>query len=153
MSRSWELEGLDADDLDARIESQALSAFLYDYCLEPQPSLHCHGYLHNLEALLKVADPASDLARATRAVALASLGSKLQRSDAIHSARVAYSELLESLQLKIRNGLVTVDAEAVLTIILLGLYEVRQLHHEFKILIVWTSNAILDDYCNGGSSV
>jgi hypothetical protein len=124
-SSSWEdPEGLTQGDTDARIECHALSAFFYDYCLAPQSGVPSHGYLDGLEALLKVSGPSSDLARATKAVALASIGTKLRRPSIIHNARIVYSGLLQSLQVKITNEILTGSTESLMTVVLLGLYEV-----------------------------
>jgi hypothetical protein len=98
---------------------------LHDYCLVPEHHLPSRGYLDGLETLLDVTGPSSDLAQATKVVALASIGAKLNRPGLVHKARIMYLEMLQSLQVVISDAGMARTAESLMTAVLLGLYEVR----------------------------
>ncbi|KAK9252704.1 hypothetical protein V1507DRAFT_212610 [Lipomyces tetrasporus] len=120
----WLLVSLPDGTDDAQLEDHAVTAFLNDYCLVPENHLLSRGYLEGLETLLAQAGPSSDLAQATRVVALASIGTKLSRSALVHKARVMYSEMLHSLQVMISNAAMPSTAESLMTAVLLGMYEI-----------------------------
>jgi hypothetical protein len=84
--------------------------------------------------LLNQSGSSSDLAQAAKTVALASSGTKLGRSALVHKAREMYSEMLQSLQKIILNGAMTNTAESLMTVVLLGMYEVRFRYGVYKCL-------------------
>ncbi|KAK9319181.1 hypothetical protein V1517DRAFT_60497 [Lipomyces orientalis] len=84
----WLLVSLPDGTDDPQLDDHAVTAFLNDYCLVLENRLLSRGYLEGLETLLAQAGPSSDLAQATRVVALASNGTKLSRSALVHKARV-----------------------------------------------------------------
>jgi hypothetical protein len=108
---------------------------LHDYCLIPEHYLLSRGYLDGLETLLAVAGPSSDLAQATKVVALASIGTKLNRPGLVHKARILYLEMLQSLQVIISNAGMARTAESLMTAVLLGLYEVRSSRRDIEISV------------------
>jgi hypothetical protein len=110
--------------IDAEVESQALEAFLHDYCFAAEDRLLSRGYLDGLETLLAFVGPSSELARATSIVALANLGTKSGSPALLCKARIMYSEMLHSLQLMISDESIPSTAELLMTAVLLGLYEV-----------------------------
>jgi hypothetical protein len=109
--------------VDAEIEYTAISEFLNDYGLNPK-NCHSHGYFVGLETLLTHAGLNSNLAQATKIVALASIGTKLKRPSLVHKARTMYLAMLHSLQLMISNATLRNTTETLMTAVLLGLYEV-----------------------------
>jgi hypothetical protein len=118
-------EDLTGDLVDVQIERHALADFLHDYCFVPENDLISRGYLVGLETLLAIAGPSSDLAKATKVVSLASIGTKLNRLELVHKARIMYSEILQSFQVMISKAGMARTAESLMTAVLLGLYEVR----------------------------
>jgi hypothetical protein len=120
--------------VDDQIEGHALAAFFHNYCLTPKNHLLSHGYLNGLETLLAIARPSSDLARATKVVALASMGTRWNKPGLVHKARIKYSGMLQSFQVMISNVAMARTAETLMTAVLLGLYEVRISHGEIQIL-------------------
>lgn len=82
------------------------------------------GYLDGLETLLAAAGPSSDLSEAANIVAVANIGTKLCRPSLVHKARIRYSKMLHSLQVKISKAGMANATETLVTAVLLGLYEV-----------------------------
>lgn len=117
-------EGTAQSDEESQVEEQALSAFLYDYCVTSANNLLSRGYLDGLESLLAHAGPNSELALASKVVAFASQGKKLGRPSLLHKASVLYSSLLCSFRLTIANPTTSNTVESLMTAVLLGLYEV-----------------------------
>jgi hypothetical protein len=108
---------------------------LHDYCLVPEHHLLSRGYLDGLKTLLSDAGPSSDLVQATKVVALASIGTKLNRPGLVHKARIMYLEMLQSLQVMISNAGMARTAESLMTAVLLGLYEVRRSRKDIEISV------------------
>jgi hypothetical protein len=119
----WISECLSESAVDAQIEINAQAAFIEDYCLIQESNLSL-GYLEGLQTLLAMAEPSSNIAQATEVVALASISSKLRRSTLLHKARMMYSALLRSFQMDISKTAFISETESIMTIVLLGLYEV-----------------------------
>ena len=105
-------------------EQAALASFLDDYCVSSKDKTLSRGYLDNLEYLLAHGDLSSDLANATKAASLASLGNKLGEPDLLLRAKASYSELLASVQQTMSNSTTSKTLESLATAVLLGLYEV-----------------------------
>lgn len=74
--------------------------------------------------MLSQADHGSNLARACRAVANANHGRKLHRPRLIARAEASYQDLLGSLAIAIDYPEFTETPEALMIVMLLGLYEV-----------------------------
>ena len=109
---------------DSEIEHRALSAFLYDYCIVSKNRSLSRGYLDDLESLLADAGPSSDIAKAAKIAAFASLGNKIGEPDLIYRANLLYSDLLRSFQVTMSNATTSNTIESLTTAVLLGLYEV-----------------------------
>jgi hypothetical protein len=109
---------------DSGIEQRALAAFLDDYCIVSKNKSLSRGYLDDLESLLAHAGPSSDIAKAAKIAAFASLGNKLGEPDLIHRANMLYSDLLRSFQVTMSKAATSNTIESLATAVLLGLYEV-----------------------------
>lgn len=145
-SLQWTLEEPPESTPDEQMESSALASFLYEYCLIPRNRSLSHGYLDGLETLLARARPSSGLAQATNAVALASFGNRLNRPDLVVKSRLIYTGMLNSLQNMVSDTKMARTAEALLTVVLLGLYEV-----DLVLMVmepsVYFADTCSDDYC------
>jgi hypothetical protein len=75
-----------------------------------------------------IADSSSELARAANIAALASMGKKSNRPSLVNKARVLYTQFLEVLQTRLARGNISRTPESLLVIVLLGIFEVCQLH-------------------------
>lgn len=106
------------------VEQRALATFLDDYCIVSKDKSVSRGYLEDLESLLVNARPSTDLARAVKIVALASLGNKLDDQNLALQAHLIYSNLLCSFQVTLATTTTSNAFETLNTAILLGLYEV-----------------------------
>ena len=122
---SWSLGALAHHFVnDPEIEQCALATFLDDYCIVSKDKSMSRGYLTDLESLLVNAGPSTDLARAVKVVALASLGNKLVDQDLALRAHILYSNLLSSFQVTMSKTTTSNTIESLTTVLLLGLYEV-----------------------------
>ena len=108
----------------SEIERSALAAFIDDYCIVSKNESLSRGYLHGLESLLTNTGPSSDIAKAARTTAFASLGSKAGDPDILHRAHELYLDLLNSFQITMSEAATSNTVEALTTAVLLGLYEV-----------------------------
>ena len=102
----------------------ALAAFFADFCFTTNAPLLSRGYLAGLKELLARLDPLSDVSRAARAAAFASLGNKLKDSNLTRRASLTYSNLLQSFQVTMSRKETANTIESLTTAVLLGLYEV-----------------------------
>ncbi|OBT74023.1 hypothetical protein VF21_05986 [Pseudogymnoascus sp. 05NY08] len=107
------------EEADKRI----IQAFLYDYCVPSTNHTLSRGYLDGLESMLSQVGHYSSLAMACRAVANANHGRKLGRPRLIARAEEAYQELLGALRIAIECPDFTETPEALMIVMLLGLYE------------------------------
>jgi hypothetical protein len=82
------------------------------------------GYLYDLESLLAHAGPSSDIAKAAKIAAFASLGNKIDEPDLIYRANMLYSDLLRSFRVTMSKAATSNTIESLTTTVLLGLYEV-----------------------------
>lgn len=105
-------------------ELHALAAFLEDYCIVSKNRMLSRGYLEDLRPLLASAEPSSNIQKAAKIVALASLGNKSGEERLTHQASLLYSDLLHSFQMTVSNSDTSNAAESLTTAVLLGLYEV-----------------------------
>lgn len=105
------------------IEQRALAAFLDDYCIVSNNTSLSRGYLGDLKSLLAHASPSSDIAKAAKMAAFASLGKKLGEPDLIHQANISYLDLLRSFQVTMSEAATSRAIESLATAVLLGLYE------------------------------
>ncbi|KFY07949.1 hypothetical protein V492_06673 [Pseudogymnoascus sp. VKM F-4246] len=108
---------------EEEIEEWVIQAFLYDYCATSTNHTVSRGYLDGLESMLSRAGHDSDLAIACKAVANANHGQKLHRPRLIARAEKAYQGLLGSLTIAIVEPGFTETPEALMIVMLLGLYE------------------------------
>lgn len=112
--------------LDLVLHEIGLQAmFFKDFCIEARDRTVSRGYFDGLESLIAHAGPSSDLANATRTVALAAVGNKTDRLDLISAARQQYVKLLLSFQQTLSGADKAHAIETLMTAALLGLYEVR----------------------------
>ena len=116
---------------DSEFEQRALAAFIDDYCIVSTNESLSRGYLHGLESLLTDAGPSSDIAKAARIAAFASLGNKTGDPDIGHRASELYLDLLHSFQITMSMAATSNTVESLTTAVLLGLYEVC--HKELRI--------------------
>lgn len=110
---------------EEEIDKWIVQAFLYDYCVPSTNHSLSRGYLDGLESMIGRAGYDSSLAIACRAVANANHGRKLGRPRLIARADAAYQALLGSLAIAIECPEFTETPEALMTVMLLGLYEVN----------------------------
>ena len=119
-----------------KVEEFALRAFFYDYCIVSMNPYLSRGYLDGLELMLHQLGWESDLAKACKAVAFASHGSKLRRPVLKQKAEMLYHNLLGSLAKAIEDSAFATTAELLMIAMLLGLYEVfsvpRPVHRRFN---------------------
>lgn len=106
------------------LEQHVLAVFRDDYCIVPGDVALSRGYLRGLGSLLASAAPSSDVARAVKIVALASLGNKLDEPGLIHRAYASYPDLLRSFQVTMSKATTSDTIETLATAVLLGLFEV-----------------------------
>ena len=105
-------------------EQYALALFLDDFSVVSRDRLVSRGYLHDLKSLLANAGPLSDVAKAARVAALASLGNKAGRPDIVRRASLMYSDLLSSFPVTMSDPSTSNTIKSLATAVLLGLYEV-----------------------------
>lgn len=110
---------------EEEIDKWIVQAFLYDYCVPSTNHTLSRGYLDGLESMIGRAGYDSSLAIACRAVANANHGRKLGRPRLIARAEAAYQALLGSLAIAIECPEFTETPEALMVVMLLGLYEVN----------------------------
>jgi hypothetical protein len=118
-----------AQGTDAEVEECALAVFVHHYCLIPK----CRS-IAGLQIMLSHTGPSSTLAQAAKIVALANIGTRLGRSSLVQKARILYSDMLRSFRMMIANATIS-SAELLMTVVLLGLYEVR-----IKFMSTWMSD-------------
>ena len=103
----------------------ALTAFLKDYSVTPKDRAISRGYLDGVERLLEAAEPTSDIVQASQVMALVSLGKRLDKPSLVHKARLLYTKILGSFRKSLLNEHTARTIESLVTIVLLGVYEVR----------------------------
>jgi len=113
----------------ADVDQLALAVFLQDYCLAPRDPLISRGYLSSLQSMLLAGSSKSNLAEATRLVALSSLGNKLRNLAITRRACLSYPGLLRSFQATISHNPTMSTVESLTIVVLLGLYEVSEILH------------------------
>ena len=114
-----------SQDFDiSQLEQHALPTFFFDYCVISRDRSLSRGYLDGLETLLHHAGPSSDVGRACKIVALASLGNKLGRPKLVEKAKQLYAGLLSSFRMTISDPATSNTVESLMTSALLGVYEV-----------------------------
>lgn len=106
------------------IDQLAITVFLQDYSVESRDPSTSRGYLGSLRSMLLTVSANSNLAEATRLVALSSLGNRLRRPDIIRRAWLSYPNLLRSFQITISQAPTISTVESLTIVVLLGLYEV-----------------------------
>ena len=109
---------------DEKVEEFALRAFFYDYCIISTNHSLSRGYLDGLELMVQRLGWQSNLAKACKAVAFATHGTKLCRPGLMRKAEVFYHTLLGSLAKAIADQAFVKTRESLSIAILLGLYEV-----------------------------
>jgi hypothetical protein len=116
---------LSMDGLDEQfIEEHALEIFLHDYVVSPTDPVLSRGFLDGLSSLLANADPYSDLVQAAQLVACASIGNLRNQPRILEEARQKYVTLLRSFHLSLSREMHATTIEALMTAVLLGLYEI-----------------------------
>lgn len=121
------------------VDKLIIKAFLYDYCVTSTNHALSRGYLDGLEVMLSQAGHDSNLAMACGAVANANHGRKLDRPRLIARAEVAYQDLLGALAIAIEYPKFTETPEALMIVMLLGLYEViNSASYQLRIIANWT---------------
>ncbi len=98
-----------------------MAAFVYHYCIVPKSRS-----IGNLETMLSDIGASSSLARAAKIVALANIGTRLERPSLVQKARMLYSDMLPSFRTRIAT--MSGNAELLIAAVLLGLFEVRIKH-------------------------
>ena len=106
-------------------ENYCLRAFYYNYCILPVNDAVSRGFLENLEQDIDAYGASSDVAKACRAIALASHGTTLRRPALNATGEASYQALLGSLAKTVASTNGETLRGALLTAVLLGLYEVR----------------------------
>lgn len=109
---------------DEEVEGYALRAFFYSYCIVSMNQSISLGYLSGLEWIVRRSEMHSDIARACKAVALATAGIKLRRPVLTRKAEALYHDLLWSSARTMKNPAFAHTAESLVVAVLLGLYEV-----------------------------
>ncbi|KAL8784614.1 MAG: hypothetical protein Q9213_003869 [Squamulea squamosa] len=108
---------------EEQMEGFALRAFFYDYCITSTNRSLSRGYLDGLEPMVHRLGRHSDLAKACITVACASHGISKRRPALASKAQLYYFDLLGSLAKTIQNPAVANNAESLMVVTLLGLYE------------------------------
>ncbi|KAL2847843.1 hypothetical protein BJY01DRAFT_163826 [Aspergillus pseudoustus] len=110
-------------------DRHAVASFVDQYVAHSSDSRVSRGFLNGLPSLLANAQPSSHVVLATEVVAWASLGNRLGRPDLLSRARSQYVSLLHSFQAVLQSfQLFVPTVEALVTAILLGLYEIISSH-------------------------
>lgn len=106
------------------IRQHALKTFLDDYVVSPADTVLSRGFLDGLPALLAHVDASSDLAQATQLVANAGLGNRMNNPTSLEESRQQYGNLLRSFHRSLSHDIQALPIEALVTAVLLGLYEI-----------------------------
>jgi len=109
-------------NLDGNADTAALKSFFQDYVLVSKDRSLSRGYFDGLESLLNSASPSEELISAAKIVAHASAASKTGTLDLVSSTD-KYSNALAAFQKMLDNPEKRNADEALMTAVLLGLYE------------------------------
>lgn len=131
-SQSWPIRMLPSppQQTDARstydgpLESFALAVFVRDFCVPSTDHSVSRGFFDDLPALLEDPGHTSDLAQAAKAVGLAALGNRTSEQAFVQKTRRWYGDVLRSFPRTLSNPKTSSTPQALMTAVLLGLYEV-----------------------------
>lgn len=110
---------------DAQIEYRALADFFRDYCLTSKNRSLSRGFLNGLQSLVCAAASSSDIAQASKIVAFANFSKQSCQPRLAEKAKTLYYRMLHTLQSTISDTTKSDTVELLISIVLLGLYEVR----------------------------
>ncbi|KAL4993637.1 hypothetical protein BDV10DRAFT_199430 [Aspergillus recurvatus] len=123
--RHYTLEAQSPPTSERSATEDAVRSFLDQYVVHSADPRVSRGFLDGLPVLLANAEPTSHVVQATEVVAWASLGNRLSRPNLLARARAQYVSLLHSFQgLLLSCQVYEPTVEALVTAILLGLYEI-----------------------------
>ncbi|KAM5354515.1 hypothetical protein ACJ41O_001162 [Fusarium nematophilum] len=107
---------------DSQLEASALGIFTAEFVVESRDRRHSRGFLDGMQSLLGRVDAQSGLARAARALVLASVANRTGRESLREVARRQYGELLGWFGERLREDGVSI--ESLYTAVLLGFFEI-----------------------------
>ena len=105
-------------------EQEAICAFFLDFVHLPRNPDSVQGHLHHLLPLYANTGPESPLSLATSAVALVLSGSSPTRRADQQLARQKFGKALQKTSVAIQNPAESKRDETLMSVLLLGLYEV-----------------------------
>ena len=112
---------------DAEIEARAIHYFFDQYCIESRDRSVSRGFLDGFPRLIAATGPDSDLAQAAKLVILTSMGNRIPRPAALERTRQSYANLLARFSMTLADPATAGTTVSLMTAVLLGIYEVRQL--------------------------
>jgi hypothetical protein len=110
----------------AQLERIAIATFFDDYAVVSADHTVSRGFLDGLKLLIQNAGESSDITQAMRIVALAGAANRTGHMSLLHRSRLIYGQLLGSLHRTFPGLLKHSTMESLMTIALLGIYEVFQ---------------------------
>lgn len=105
-------------------EDYLFGTFFQDYCITPRDASISRGYLRGLPNLVKAFGSSSNIAQATKTVALANLGNLCKKHIFLEMAKLSYSRVLQTLRTAILDSNPEIIYQNLMVAVLLGLYEV-----------------------------
>lgn len=105
-------------------EQPAVALFLENFVLEPSQTNYSRGYLAGLLSLLRAAKPNSLISSSIEAVSLCFLATSTANESIASKATHSYLRSLNRLQRVLAQSVVSVSTETMMSVYLMGLYEV-----------------------------
>lgn len=110
---------------DEKIENMAVEMFIDEFCVESFDRSLSRGFLDGLNTLITIAGPDSDVSQAAKIVGLANMGIKIGRRSLLDRSKCIHGAVLSSFRDTLSSSTTANTCEALVTAVLLGLYEVR----------------------------
>lgn len=114
------------------LDGAALDIFLDRFVVLSSDRTQSRGFLDGFDTLLVRAAPNSTLASAAKAITLGALAKSTGRAELLETVYMRHGELLKSFNASLSQEGSSISIDNFFTAVLLGLYEVSQVHTVYR---------------------